>query len=308
MPNLVTAAQAAALLPGLAAIETTALATLAGPASRSVEKWCRRALAYGTYTEYHRPGPARTIRLKNPPVLPGTVSLRTEYRQILTAQNKDPNAWRATVTLTGGVLTLVTQGGTTTTTPLSLATYTTASALVAAISAVSGWSASTDPAYAGFPTASLEPNPGAMGANTNAAAMLAYVRDLSMWAMDEPQTGLVELTDNRPEEFRFPDRAYGGFGYGQGYGSFSGSDPRVADVRCDYSAGYDPTGTLAPAPPDDLAMAVALTMHSLYEAGIITGTFHSVNLGNTTYEVGTPMAVPIVAQALLSSYVRRSLG
>ena len=81
--NLATAAQAQALLPNLSAAEATSITSLLGPASRAVGRWCRRELGYDTSLEYHRPGPTRSIRLRNSPVVPGSIDLRVELRQIL---------------------------------------------------------------------------------------------------------------------------------------------------------------------------------------------------------------------------------
>lgn len=308
MLNLITAAQAQALLPGLSAAESAAVPGLCGPASRAVETWCKRSLGYSSYVEYHRPELSRTIRLKNPPVVPGSVELRTELAQVGQVANVDPAVRRSTVTLTTTSLTLAGYGASAPSpTVLTLASYTTLAQLVAAINGVSGWSATANPDYSTWLVADLEPNPGAMGATGSQALLYAYVHDLSLWAMDSPDLGVIELTEGRPQAFRYPDRMWSGFGGGFGGGLSGSTDPRSANVRCSYQAGYDPAGVLAPATPDDLMMGVALTIRAAIDSGQFSGTITGANLGNTTISIGTPMAIPTAAMGYLSAWVKRGI-
>jgi hypothetical protein len=306
MLNLITAAQAVALLPGLSAAEAVAVCSFCGSASRAIEKWCRHALAYASYVEFHRPEATRKIRLNNPPVIAGTVELRTELNQVAQISCVDPAARRATATLTATSLTLA-RSSPATPAPviLTLAGYPTVGGLCAAISATPGWSAAVNPSYANWLTADVEPNPGAMGALGSTANLLAFTHDLSNWSMDDPLNGIIELQESRPQAFRFPDRTWGGAAVGFGGGGWGSSDPRSANVRSAYQAGYDPAGVLAPMVPDDLQQAVALTIRAALDSGQFSGVLKSIELGNSKVEINSPMAVPDAAKGFASAYVLR---
>ncbi len=306
--DLITSGQALALLPGLSAVESAAVPGLIPGVSRAIERYCKHKLGYGSYVEYHRPGLTRRILLDNPPVIPGTVELRTDLEDVAAIACVDPQARRATATLTTSTLTLsLFKAGGPSPTPLALSSYATLADLAAAVNGTAGWSMTANQTYADWLVADLEPNPGAMGAlGGRAVQLVAYVRDVSRWAMDCPEVGSIELLEGRPQAFRYPDRMFNGSG-GMGYGYWFGQDPRCANVRCGYQAGYDPTGVAAPVPPDDLQLAVALSIKATLDAGNWSGTITSANLGNTTVAIGDQCVIPKAAIKHLSPYRLRRI-
>lgn len=304
MGPLITVAQAQALLPVLSPIEAAAITGLIGPASYAVESYCRRNLAYGTYVEYQRPGLTRKIRLNNWPVAPGSLDLRTSVAQICALSCTDTAAQRAVVSMTAASLTLsIFRSGAPSPTALTLASYATVTELQTAVNNTAGWSMSIDTGHENWLVSDLEPTPGAMSALGRVAGLVGYVQGISLYAMDDPSNGIVELVEDRPQEFRFADRAYGG---GYGYGGFMGfGDPRHANVRCAYAAGYDPAGVSAQAVPLDLQLAVALTVKASIDSGQFSGVISKADLGNTSVEIGDQVVIPKGALGRLSPYRNR---
>ena len=164
------------------------------------------------------------------------------------------------------------------------------------------------PGWGNWLVADIEPNPGQMGALDHPASLVAFTRDLSRWAMDRPTSGLIEIDEPRPQAFRYPDRAWGGYTFAGGFatGLLAGGDPRHADVRCSYSAGYDPLGTSGPMTPEDLQYAVALTAQALADApdwAIVS----DADLGNTSFKGSAGDLIPDGARKWLSPYVKRGM-
>jgi hypothetical protein len=305
MSNLITTAQAQALLPGLSAAEVAALAGLGPAASSAVERYCRRKLSYGSYVEYHRPANTRKIRLRAWPVSPGSLDLRTSPEQVATLTCSDTAAQRASASLTSTGLTLArSRSGAPPASVLALASSVTLADLQAAVAGAGGWSMAIAPGYAAWLVADLEPNPGAMSGLGQSVGLTAYVRGLSLYAIDDPSTGVIELTEDRPQEFRFADRAFGGvYGFGSVSGGFG--DPRRANVRCAYSAGFDASAIAGPPVPDDLQLAVALTIRASIDSGQFSGIITKADLGNTSFEIGQQMVIPSGALPLLGPYRNR---
>jgi hypothetical protein len=180
MPDLITASQALALLPGLSRGEQLAVPGLVSPASRAAERHCKRALAYGSYVEVHRPENTRKIRLKNPPVVPGTLELRADLASVAEVRCTDPTASRATVSLTAAALTLsrsspsapapvvlgLLPAAPTDDVPDPPIPYPTLADLAAAVAgAGSGaWSMTIPPGWSTWLTSDLEPTPGLISA------------------------------------------------------------------------------------------------------------------------------------------------
>lgn len=301
MLDLITPAQALALLPGLPALDPAAVPALCTAASRVVERYCKRSLAFGGHLEYHRPDSTRTIRLKHPPVIPGSVELRVDLAAVASLACSDPAARRATARNTATELSLVRYRAAG---PLaqaySLGSYPTLAGLAAAVVAGGGWTCSVGPGYSGWLVADLEPNPGAMSGLGAAAGLVAYTRGLDAWAMDAPEQGVLEIAEDRPQAYRFADRT--GSGFGPGTGSWAGTDARVANVRCSYQAGFDPAGVAAPTAPEDLVEAVALTIRALLDSGRFSGVYTSITLGNTSVTAGAPVILPAAVRLLLSPY------
>jgi hypothetical protein len=68
MPNLITRAELAAADAAFADLTRARLDAVIEAASRKVEHHCRRAFAYGTYTEYHDGGGGPRLYLRHRPV------------------------------------------------------------------------------------------------------------------------------------------------------------------------------------------------------------------------------------------------
>ena len=277
--SLITPGQALIIAPDLADTQADldGLSSLLAAATRTIEHYCRRQLVLGTIDRIFRPARTRRIYLTSWPVAPGP-RVSTEWMPAIAITNIAPLAypvatasWTPAVAgqFTPSTLTLATvdSTGVALSVPIAISGTPTIQDLANAINAVgSGWQALLSGAIQGGtlasrPAADLLCDLGQHGCSGQSYEVGLYSRDVARYNLN-PLTGVLELTENRPDSFRYPDRTWGGV-WG---GSWSvAADPRYAGVRVTYQAGYavlaaDITAGLE-AVPEDLQTACVMVAH-----------------------------------------------
>lgn len=302
--TLATVAEATAALPTLRADQLADLDAALLSATAAIEHFCGRRLVLSAFDRVYRPGRTRKIYLPTWPVAELT-QLRTDMAVVVAVKNLDPSTnQRATVTATATTLTLARTAAGVRVTPaaLTLADYPTAGALAAAVSALGGgWSASCPANLSSTATADLLVDAGVKGALQQDVELRTYTRDVGRYEL-HPASGVIELTEDVAQAFRYADRAYGtGFGWSWS----AASDPRIAGVRAvgragyatadaDVAAGYE-------AVPADLKRAAIMAAQAILDA-TPAPNLESESDGAYSYRLAAP-PVPLppgVKQILIS--------
>ena len=304
-----------------------ALASMLAAATRAIETYCRRWLALTSIDRFYRPGRTRRIYLHSWPVAPG-MRLKCDLATAFTifnnaissyavgyAQMTPANYYSWTPkTLT---LTTVDNTGTQANVPLALASYPTIGALVNAINAAgNGWQASVignsynAQQLSSWPTSELIYDPGMHGALNQQYDVYVYCRDIVRYGLDYNR-GVIELTENRPEAYRYADKAYG---IGFGWSWSAAAEPKHANVRAIYQAGYavlasDVAAGLEPC-PEDLQLATALTAQAMLNTAPMMGPVKSQSVKDRSYELADdPSLIPMAARVILDSrYVNNRIA
>lgn len=279
-------------------------------ATVTIENYCGRILALTTFDKLYRPGRTRKIQLDAWPV-PILTRLQTDLASVLTIGCNFTTNQIATVQLTASsqssntLATLIFNriaSGSLTTTTLTASTYTTVADLVTAINALGGgWYATSSAPYSTWAVSEINANPGTYGVQ-DGLGLQAFVRDIGEYSLD-PATGIIELTENRPQAFRYSDRSYG-----NGYGWFGAGDPRTANVRARYRAGYataaaDITAGYEPVPMD-LRAACVMTTQAIIEAAPAAGPVREQSVKDRSYKLHDGFgSIPESAKLILGKYI-----
>ncbi len=284
--DLITLAQLQNALPLLTTAQLVDAPGLITAASRAIAKRCGRPLVLTDFDKVYRPGRTRTIRLDTKPVQ-GGCRVRTDLVVAMTVQNTDAVTNQAATAQMlptgpppnpGAPATLVLKrlaSGTWVTNSFTLANYATVAALAAAINLIGGGWVATVGNNLGPATivqiqqlapSELNYDGGQTGALLAQCELRWYSRDIDRYVLHD-DTGIIELTENRPQAFRYGDYAYG-IGYGWSWAA--AAEPRHAGVRVTYRAGYatQPADlALGYLPvPDDLQRATIMSVQAGLEA------------------------------------------
>lgn len=276
LPDLITNSRAIqnAMLATLNSNNPAYLASLITAASDAIRRVTHRDFSQTSYTEYHSGGIyiREPLRLRQFPVLEIT-RIATNPRAALLVQNVDSGAnQRATVETTTTVLRLVrVAAANVTTNDLSFATYTTLSAMAAAVNALgNGWSAQVIDQFGNWPSPDLKLLQGAATALNGGRQLELYTEDLQpfvTWPPGDPwgeESGYQSLTG-----WRLDDET------GEIYGRF----PRgQLNVRIDYVAGF---ATI----PQAVQEACVQLVSDLYNAGLVNNTLKKATLGQGSFEL-----------------------
>jgi hypothetical protein len=296
-------------------------------ATRAIEAFCRRPLVLADYDRTYRPGRTRRIYLDAWPVA-GAPTLSYDLMVAATVWNTDyVGNQQASLSMTpassgsGQAATLTlrrTSSGAVADSVFTLAQYATIGDLLDAISAVgNGWKV-VSPGYAStpnyqdilrLPTSRLLFAAGWFGALNQQVELRVYADEVTNYILD-PRKGVIELTENRPEAFRYGDRS---FAQGWGWAWTGAAMPLNADVRCQYRAGY----AIAQAnlalgydpPPQDLVAATAITAQAILAGSPLAGMVQSQSVGGRSYSLkGEASLVPKEARPFLLNYMNWRIG
>jgi hypothetical protein len=294
---LVTPAEAIGLIPALATDQDgfNMLPFVLEAATRRCEEYCGRELVLSSFDRLYSLNQNSAIILHSRPVpvvsrCQTALGVGIEIRYTGAAE-------QATVTvapttpdvLTVSALTLKSvASGVETTTTLTLSTYVTIADLVAAIVAVTGWTASTF--YGTTATTELFGTPGIFGAKAATVTIPIYSQQVYQYFVDtfrgriEFDPGILSTSSYLPNDFR----QYGvRIAYRAGF----------AYLAADLTAGYAPA-------PADLKIACVMTARALLDSADQTGLVKSQTVKDRSYTVNTEaVAIPPVAASILASYM-----
>lgn len=247
-------------------------------ASESIRRYCQRHFNRATYSKEFQPNYRGVVRLDEIPV--NQVSRVATGRdnalniagpasaQIARVQFAYTGSYATGITNTGLILTSV-SSGTTTTNTLLFATYPTLGTMAAAISGVSGWSASAG-TYGSWPCTELVGGDSAQGAlNASGAWLDVYSEDASLERLD-PETGMIYL---RPYGW---SSALDTPAWGPGWQQFADVYSYPRTVKVTYDAGYDSV----PAP---VVMACVETVQSMFSRLSTDQIVQSERAGDYSY-------------------------
>jgi hypothetical protein len=298
-------------------------------ATEAIEAYCRWKLVLTTFDKLYRPGRTRKIYLDTRHVAimtaplswgldyAGTIVNNSGANQLASISMQPASAYSNAVTSI--TLNSTASGVVAAPIVLPLATYTTFGALLTAVSAAgAGWQGSaTTSQYSLWPTSRLLYQAGPVNAvgsspnttNGNQIPLPIYSTDMVNYDVDY-ERGIIELTQNLPEAYRYGDRAFG-----VGYGSvWAGSnDPRQANVRAQYRAGYAVAQSdldLGYRPvPGTLKTACLMTANAILEAAPLSGPVQSQSVTGRSYTLrGDASVVPHEARVLLTREINRRFG
>lgn len=325
--TLVTPGQAFMIQPDLVnqQDDIDSLAPILVSATKAIETYCRRPLVLTLIDRYYRPGRTRKINLHTWPIAPD-IRLKCDLVTAITLTNTSVGNTIAYVgmtpssayNLTPSVLTLywTDVSGATHTQSFTLSTYATIGALGTAINAVgSGWRANVvGNSYSGqnlstWPTSELLYDPGYHGCLSEGAEIFVFGRDLVRFGADWIR-GTIELTENRPEAFRYADRA---FGIGFGWSWSAAAEPKHANVRATYRGGYaiaaaDIASGLEPV-PEDLQVCTIATAAAIMRGLPLISPLVSQTVKDRSYTLRDMVSfIPRECRAILDSrYVNQRI-
>ena len=172
-----------------------------------------------------------------------------------------------------------------------------------------GWQVTTTSQYSLWPTSRLIYQAGPAGAIANQVLLPLYNTDLSLYEVDY-ERGIVELTQSFPEAFRYADRS---FGIGYGFAWAGAGEPRNANVRAQYRAGYATAQSdlnLGYTPvPGTLKTACLITAAAIMEAAPAAGPVQSQSVTGRSYTLKSDSSVvPREARVLLTREINRRFG
>lgn len=232
--DLVTLAQVQTAYPDLDSYELADIPSLISAVSLEISERRPRAALASDCDETHDPGVSRTIRLKRKPVL-RVYRVRDTMAMVLQIK-RTGDCYRANFevltmgepgaqTVTGIQLGSVQGGVVVPETPILFSTYTTVSAVAAAINGLSGWSASVMPGQEQQPSTDIEPGQGPKECYlTPSGGVWAYTRDLWDWDLSDASNGVITIYTTNVQSFSFPASTWG-------------VDPRSTRKRVLYNAG-----------------------------------------------------------------------
>lgn len=316
MADLITLSRALYALPSdISTADQATVPTLITAASRACERWCNRTFAATDYDVLRTPSPAPQFSAQADMVVLEQLPLNSVARvsggrtaAILIANTATSTNQRATaqvamtgdpeIQLTSTGLTLIrVASGTSYTTTLAWASYTTLTSLAAAINALgNGWTATVQSGMGNWPTTELVSREGPLGCLGVGCYFDAFSSDLSVLDVDR-RGGVVYFSSYSPGPM-------GGGGFWGG--DILGSDADIQygsfrpQVRVGYNAGY---ATI----PDDVQLACANAVQVMFANQTSDPRFKSVSLGDKSFTLGdTNLQLPDSSKVLLAPYRLRS--
>ena len=295
---LTTPAEAVGLVPSLATSQDdfNVLPLVLEASTRRIEEHCRRKLLLSDYDRLYVPNRCAAVILDSRPVpiisrCQTALGSGIEIRYTGSAQQATVAvAPTSTDVLTIATLTLKSvSSGVATTTTLTMSNYTTVSALVTAIGAVSGWTAETD--YGTRAASELFGTPGVYGAKDAAFVIPLYSQQIEQYTLDtrrgrlEFDPGIFNTSSYLPDDVR---QVAVRVTYRAGY----------AYLTADIAAGYEPV-------PADLKLACVLVTQAMSKGGQVqVSGIKSQTVKDRSYTVNDQAtAIPSVAQSILASYM-----
>jgi hypothetical protein len=256
-------------------------------ATAKIERWIGRQILVRNYFEWYGGNDVRSVRVKQYPIN-NVVGVYTGLAAALTIAstvssdirltvsiNTDPLGTVSNGTLAPGVtLTRTTSAGTTTTNTLTFATYPDTTSLVAAINAITGYSATVSTAMR---CAQLHPRAG--GDIKMATVMLTGVNVSSEFVYDS-YLGIVTIRQDAfptmaSDSARFP--------------------PALLSTLIEYSAGYTVV-------PDDIHQACLVIAGTMYLSRKSDTSLQSESLGDYSYSMASADSSRAMMEDMLGSW------
>ena len=287
-------------------------------ATEALEDFTRRnALVLTSFDKLYRPGRTRKIYLDAWPVC-GAPALTWGLDVGFTVFNSTAQIAYVTMTpasLTNQSIATVTltsiTGGVTVNSSFYIGEYPTIGAVAAAIgNAGNGWQVVTpNTQYSQHPASWLNYIPGQLGAVNQQVEFQLYNTQLWRYVLD-PDRGIVELTQNLPEAYRYADRS---FGIGFGWAWSGATEPRNSNVRVQYQAGYavnqSDLNQGYPPVPSTLKAACLITARAIQEAAVLEGIVQSQSVSGRSYTLRSDASVvPYAARILLAKEMNNRFG
>jgi len=256
-------------------------------ATAKIERWIGRQILVRNYSEWYGGNDVRSVRVKQYPIN-NVVGVYTGLAAAMTIASTVSSDIRLTVsintdplgTVTSGalvpcaVLTRTTSGGTTTTDTLTFATYPTTTSLVAAMNAITGYSASVSTAMR---CAQLHPRAG--GDIKMATVVLTGVNVSSEFVYDS-YLGNVTIRQDA-----FPTMAQHNARY----------PSALQSTLIEYSAGYT-------AVPDDIHQACLVLAGTMYLSRKSDTSLQSESLGDYSYSMASGDSNKAMMEDMLGSW------
>ena len=256
-------------------------------ATAKIERWIGRQILVRNYSEWYGGNDVRSVRVKQYPIN-NVVGVYTGLAAALTIASTVSSDVRLTVsinteplgTIASGalapcaVLTRTTSGGTTTTDTLTFATYPTTTSLVAAINAITGYSATVTTAMR---CAQLHPRAG--GDIKMATVVLTGVNVSSEFVYDS-YLGNVTIRQDA-----FPTMAQHNARY----------PSALQSTLIEYSAGYT-------AVPDDIHQACLVLAGTMYLSRKSDTSLQSESLGDYSYSMASADSNKAMMEDMLGSW------
>ena len=256
-------------------------------ATAKIERWIGRQIKVRNYFEWYGGNDVRSVRVKQYPIN-NVVGVYTGLAAAITISSTVSSDVRLTIsintdplgTVSNGVLapgvtlTRTTSAGTTTTSTLTFATYPDTTSLVAAINAITGYSASVSTAMR---CAQLHPRAG--GDIKMATVMLTGV-DVSSEFVYDSYLGIVTIRQDA-----FPTMR-----------SYSARYPSaLQSTLIEYSAGYTTV-------PEDIHQACLVIAGTMYLSRKSDTSLQSESLGDYSYSMASADSSRAMMEDLLGSW------
>lgn len=256
-------------------------------ATAKIERWIGRQILVRNYFEWYGGNDVRSVRVKQYPIN-NVVGVYTGLAAAITISSTVSSDVRLTVsintdplgTVASGalvpcaVLTRTTSAGTTTTDTLTFATYPTTTLLVAAINAITGYSATVSTAMR---CAQLHPRAG--GDIKMATVMLTGVNVSSEFVYDS-YLGIVTIRQDA-----FPTTASHNARY----------PSALQSTLIEYSAGYTTV-------PDDIHQACMVLAGTMYLSRKSDTSLQSESLGDYSYSMASADSSRAMMEDMLGSW------
>ena len=256
-------------------------------ATAKIERWIGRQIKVRNYSEWYGGNDVRSVRVKQYPIN-NVVGVYTGLAAALTIASTVSSDVRLTIsintdplgTVANGVLapcavlTRTTSAGTTTTDTLLFSTYPTTTSLVAAINAITGYSASVSTAMR---CAQLHPR---AGGDVKMATVVLTGVDVSSEFVYDSYLGIVTIRQDA-----FPTMASHNARY----------PSALQSTLIEYSAGYTTV-------PDDIHQACLVIAGTMYLSRKSDTSLQSESLGDYSYSMASADSSRAMMEDMLGSW------
>jgi Phage gp6-like head-tail connector protein len=256
-------------------------------ATAKIERWIGRQIKLRNYSEWYGGNDVRSVRVKQYPIN-NVVGVYTGLAAALTIASTTASDVRLTIsintdplgTVANGalvpcaVLTRTTSGGTTTTDTLLFSTYPTTTSLVAAINAITGYSATVTTAMR---CAQLHPR---AGGDIKMATVVLTGVDVSSEFVFDSYLGIVTIRQDA-----FPTMASHNARY----------PSALQSTLIEYSAGYTTV-------PDDIHQACLVIAGTMYLSRKSDTSLQSESLGDYSYSMASADSSRAMMEDMLGSW------